>query len=531
MNVPQQKNIWILLRLCLSASPPFNSLCSLQLKESLLSGMKSPALILLLVWSCAVCPSKPSPRDTTAQNSTEGSCEGRPLDLVFVIDSSRSVRPEDYKRVKTFIKDLLLFLNVGHNQTRVGLVQFGSVVQNEFFLNSYFEKQLMLSAVERMEHLASGTMTGLALQFTREEAFSPAHGVRPVHMQVPRVAVVVTDGRPQDSVEEEADRARRAGIQIFAVGVGRVDLVTLQAIGSEPHTEHVHLVASFSQIETLLSVFHSKLCAGSEPCASGIHECEHECVNTDDSFKCRCRKGFTLAPDGKTCGLDCKRGSVDLMFVVSGSRHLGITRFDLLKRFVSRTVSALPAGSRVGLLQYSSKVRSEFTLGQFSSATELQRAIAAVRYMGRGSVISAALQYLIQNSFRNSSRTAQRVAVVFTDGRSQDNVHKWASKVKADGITLYSVGVGETAEEELKFIASEPQQKHVYYAEDFSQMEQIADKLKTQIHSCEDQLSVSHQCKCGKMMLFHNMTTEALLRISQKYILYPRLKLYSYTCP
>lgn len=41
---------------------------------------------------------------------------------------------------------------------RVGLVLFGSVVQNEFFLNSYFEKQLM-------EHLASGTMTGLALQF------------------------------------------------------------------------------------------------------------------------------------------------------------------------------------------------------------------------------------------------------------------------------------------------------------------------------------------------------------------------------
>ncbi|XP_016330615.1 matrilin-4-like [Sinocyclocheilus anshuiensis] len=478
--------------------------------------MKSPAFILLLIWSCAVCPSKPSPRDTAEQDSTEGSCEGRPLDLVFVVDSSRSVRPEDYERVKTFIKDLLLFLNVAHNETRVGLVQFGSVVQNEFFLNSYFEKQLMLRAVERMEHLASGTMTGLALQFTREETFSVARGARPGHMQLPRVAVVVTDGRPQDSVEGEADRARRAGIEIFAVGVGRVDLVTLQAISSEPYAEHVHLVDTFSQIETLVSVFHSKLCAASDPCASGIHECEHECVNTDHSFMCRCRKGFTLAPDGKACGLDCKRGSVDLMFVISGSRHVGITGFELLKRFVSRTVSALPAGSRVGLLQYSSKVRSEFTLGQYSSASELQRAVAAVRYMGRGSVISAALQYLIQNSFRNSSRTAQRITVVFTDGHSQDNVLTWASKVKADGIALYAVGVGETAEEELKFIVSEPQQKHAYYAEDFSQMEQIADRLKTQVHSCDDQLSVSHQCKCGKTMLFHNMSTEALLRVSQQ---------------
>lgn len=42
------------------------------------------------------------------------------------------------------------------------------------------------------------------------------------------------------------------------------------------------------------------------------------------------------------------------------------------------------------------------------------------------------------------------------------------------GIALYAVAAEE-----------EPQQKHVYYEEDFSQTEQIADKLKTQIHSCE----------------------------------------------
>lgn len=49
-------------------------------------------------------------------------------------------------------------------------------------------------------------------------------------------------------------------------------------------------------------------------------------------------------------GLDCKRGSVDLMFVISGSRHLGLTGFDLLKRFVSRTVSALPGRAAPVLL-------------------------------------------------------------------------------------------------------------------------------------------------------------------------------------
>ncbi|KAL0171030.1 hypothetical protein M9458_031341, partial [Cirrhinus mrigala] len=131
------------------------------------------------------------------------------------------VPPDDYEKVKTFIKNVLLFLNVGHNQTRVGLVQFGSVVQNEFFLNSYFEKKHILRAVERMEHLASGTMTGLAMQFTHEEASSLARGARPAHMKVTRVTMVVTDGRPQDSVKEEAACSRQGGIEVFAVGVGR----------------------------------------------------------------------------------------------------------------------------------------------------------------------------------------------------------------------------------------------------------------------------------------------------------------------
>lgn len=184
------------------------------------------------------------------------------LDFVFVIDSSRSVRPEDYEKVKTFIRDMLQFLDVGENRTRVGLLQYGSLIQNEFFLKDFVRKEDVQRAVAQMEHLASGTMTGLALQFLRQEAFSVSNGARSVELGVPRVAVVVTDGRPQDQVEEDAALARQAGIEIFAVGVGRVDMAMLRTIGSEPHSEHVFLVAKFSEIDTLLSVFNSTLCSG-----------------------------------------------------------------------------------------------------------------------------------------------------------------------------------------------------------------------------------------------------------------------------
>lgn len=36
-------------------------------------------------------------------------------------------------------------------------------------------------------------------------------------------------------------------------------------------------------------------------CKAIDHGCEHVCVNTDDSYICKCHDGFLLREDGKTC--------------------------------------------------------------------------------------------------------------------------------------------------------------------------------------------------------------------------------------
>uniref|UniRef100_A0A8C2WZT8 Matrilin 2 n=1 Tax=Cyclopterus lumpus TaxID=8103 RepID=A0A8C2WZT8_CYCLU len=275
------------LSLCLSLS-----LLTLQLSHPV--RMRSLALGLFCLLCCnAVRLDGRRPRPIADP------CKAMPLDFVFVIDSSRSIRPNDYEKVKAFIVNLLQFLKVGPDATRVGLLQYGSVVQPEFSLNTYTTKDRVEQAVRSMEHLATGTMTGLAIQYTMETAFTEEEGARPADLLIPRIAMVVTDGRPQDTVEEIAAQARQAGIQIFAIGVGRVDMNTLKAIGSEPHSEHVHLVANFSQIETLISVFQSKLCG--EMCEVVDHQCQHICVSSPASYRCKCRKGYQLNVDLKTC--------------------------------------------------------------------------------------------------------------------------------------------------------------------------------------------------------------------------------------
>ncbi|KAK1172597.1 matrilin-2-like, partial [Acipenser oxyrinchus oxyrinchus] len=252
-------------------------------------------------------------------------CKGKALDFVFIIDSSRSVRPHDYEKVKTFIINILKFLDVGPDTTRVGLIQYGSVVQSEFSLKTYKRKADIEKAVQNMIHLATGTMTGLAIQYTMNMAFSESEGARPLDMNIPRIAMIVTDGRPQDTVEEVSGQARDSGINIFAIGVGRVDMSTLRAIGSEPHEEHVFLVANFSQIETLTSVFQSKLC-GEDFCALELHGCQHLCVNVPGSYVCRCYDGYQLNNDKRTCSSEC--GMDYCALIDNGCEHLCLNTED-----------------------------------------------------------------------------------------------------------------------------------------------------------------------------------------------------------
>uniref|UniRef100_A0A3P8SF84 Matrilin 2 n=1 Tax=Amphiprion percula TaxID=161767 RepID=A0A3P8SF84_AMPPE len=451
---------------------------------------------------------------------TENSCKAIPLDFVFVIDSSRSIRPNDYEKVKTFIINLLQFLEVGSDATRIGLLQYGSVVQPEFSLNTYTTKAEVEQAVRNMKHLASGTMTGLAIQYTMETAFTEEQGARPKSLHIPRIAMIVTDGRPQDTVEEIAAETREAGIQIFAIGVGRVDMNTLKTIGSEPHLEHVYLVANFSQIETLISVFQSKLCGEIDYCDLGNHGCEHNCVSVPDCV-CKCRKGYTLRPDGKTCKnmdhcADGKHGCEQEFMSTEDScvckcragftlqpdgktcqkrlqhRWTKVQPTELVKQFVNGIVDSLNIsrmGTHVGLLQYSTKVRTEFTLNQYSTVRDIKQAVTRMQYMGRGSMTGSALRHMYEFSFsakEGARPNTPRVSIVFTDGRSQDDVSEWATKAKNSGthiisVTIYTLGVGKAIEQELREIASEPDEKHLYYAEDFEKMGEITKKLKSRI--------------------------------------------------
>ncbi|XP_061689214.1 matrilin-4 isoform X2 [Syngnathoides biaculeatus] len=495
---------------------------------------------------------------------SEQKCRSGPTDLVFLIDSSRSVRPHEFRSVTRFIVHILDTLDIGLNATRVGLVQYSSQVRSEFSLNSYGDATGMADAVRRMVPLAQGTMTGLAIRYIIDNAFGERQGDRP---EVPNAAVIVTDGRPQDRVAEVAAEARDKGVEIFAVGVARADVASLRAMASPPYEDHVFLVETFDLIHQFGLQFQDKLCgSGADLCAESEHGCRHICESSPGSFRCRCLPGYALDDDGKTCtALDacdwldhgcehrcvnaagsyycvcpdgqllqedakscgpCKTAVVDLVLVIDGSKSVRPHNFELVKKFVNEVVDTLDVserGTRVGLVQYSSRVRTEFTLDQFRSADDIKAAVTKMKYMEKGTMTGLALAHMLDKSFseaegaRPPARGIPRIGLVFTDGRSQDDISEYAKKAKQAGIVMYAVGVGKALEEELREIASDPPEKHFYYASDFSAIGAIALNLKLDVCPEESQgeVEVKDPCACENLVDFQRAAVTDLDRITQ----------------
>ncbi|CAB1443863.1 unnamed protein product, partial [Pleuronectes platessa] len=150
-----------------------------------------------------------------------------------------------------------------------------------------------------------------------------------------------------------------------------------------------------------------------------------------------------------------------------------------------------------------------------------------VEYMEKGTMTGLALKHMLENSFseaegaRPASRNIPRIGLVFTDGRSQDDITEFAKMPKEAGITMYAVGVGKAVEEELREIASEPVEKHFYYTSDFTAISTIAENLKLNVCPEESQgeIEVKDPCACESLVEFQQATMSSLEQLTQKHIL------------
>uniref|UniRef100_A0A4W5KX75 Matrilin 1 n=1 Tax=Hucho hucho TaxID=62062 RepID=A0A4W5KX75_9TELE len=190
-------------------------------------------------------------------------CSNAATDVVFLIDGSKSVRPENFELVKKWINQIVDKLDVSETKAHVGLVQYSSSVKQEFPLGRYNNKKDLKDAVKKMAYMERGTMTGQALRYLTDSSFAPAGGARP---GVAKVGIVFTDGRSQDYIGDSAKKAKEQGFRMYAVGVGNAVEDELREIASQPTGEHYFYTADFKAMTAIAKKLQINICQEEDPC-------------------------------------------------------------------------------------------------------------------------------------------------------------------------------------------------------------------------------------------------------------------------
>ncbi|RXM96326.1 Collagen alpha-1(XXI) chain [Acipenser ruthenus] len=108
--------------------------------------------------------------------------------------------------------------------------------------------------------------------------------------------------------------------------------------------------------------------------------------------------------------------------------------------------------------------------------------------MGGNTRTGIAIKFARENMFTPSTRAANgvtKIAVVLTDGKSQDEVKHAAEEARKNRITLFAIGIGsETEEAELKAIANKPSSTYVFYVDDYLVISKIRELMRQKL--CEE---------------------------------------------
>ncbi|XP_016896657.1 collagen alpha-1(XIV) chain isoform X2 [Cynoglossus semilaevis] len=178
-------------------------------------------------------------------------------DIVILVDGSWSIGRINFRLVRTFLENLVRAFNVEIDKTRIGLAQYSGDPRIEWHLNTHSTKEAVIDAVKNLPYKGGNTLTGLALTFILENSFKPESGSR---AGIPKIGILITDGKSQDDVIPPAQSLRNAGIELFAIGVKNADENELKSIASPPEDTHVYNVADFSVMSDIVEGLAKTLC-------------------------------------------------------------------------------------------------------------------------------------------------------------------------------------------------------------------------------------------------------------------------------
>uniref|UniRef100_A0A8D2ZG00 Collagen type VI alpha 3 chain n=1 Tax=Scophthalmus maximus TaxID=52904 RepID=A0A8D2ZG00_SCOMX len=314
-------------------------------------------------------------------------------DIVFLVDGSINLGRENFNEVMSFIITLIdLFFNERDN-LRIGLAHYAADVTDVFYLNTYKNKQDIVSGIGKAEYKGGRKInTGAAIRYVQDVHFTKEKGSR-MDEGTAQILMLITGGRSADDSKTAALGLKKKGVRVFAVGVGDIE-------------NELENIASESSTVARASIFQE------------LSELNEQILETlDDEVKGKLCVGVQEKPT--TCNVEVLVGfDVSAQNIFSAQTNLQSKMGAILQRISKMASISCSSGQipsvQVGMLAVDSAsepVQLDFT----DNADELFEAFRALRNRGpfvlNGETISA-----YTNRFKTRQDNVVKVVIHLTDG-------------------------------------------------------------------------------------------------------------------
>lgn len=392
-------------------------------------------IFLYLVTGCFTAPQF----DDSNRN-----CQGQPAEVFFLLDSSSSIWPMDFKKQLHFVSDIVDVFQVAPDKTRIGVASFSFRYHENIALDKYDSKERLQLAIKHIPQYFGGTYTYDALDGMRTRALSPLK-VRPGVM---RIGVVITDGESYNEKKtiEAAKRLKDDGVVLFAIGIGsKTNKDELAAIASDPKSKYLYEVGNYELLETIKE----KL---------AIEACQIE------------PKDQTAGPAKPGCG----KAAADIMFLVD-TAVVGVTHtteiYDFLAQLLEQFGISKGNNIQVGLESRNCGA-GNIKLGEYADSKDLENALRNTQLSGAPHMLKRLRthSFLPENGGRDNAR---HVAVMFVDDNLVDSksVLDEARRTKNFDVELFVVAIGDSIDEtELAPLCSDPVDRHLIRIPSYSEL-------------------------------------------------------------
>ena len=198
------------------------------------------------------------------------------VDLCFLLDSSGSIRDanpldnsyDNWRLMLLFLSGIVRQLNIGPQETQVGMVYFSDRAERGFGLGTLQTRDSVIDAIMNTPYLGSWTATSQAFDLVRTWCL---HGIND-RINAPNVVIILTDGvptlpEPRDAARAQAlaaaQRLKDTGAMIFSIGItNNIDSELLMGFSSPPQIVNQNYFYSpdFSQLGSLVGSLVSETC-------------------------------------------------------------------------------------------------------------------------------------------------------------------------------------------------------------------------------------------------------------------------------